>query len=101
MPPACPCGRSARTGAIYNIGGLAVGLGLGLALVALLEYRDRTFKTDDDVATVVGLPVLAVVPLMQSDADTKRLRRRRWIVGLGLGSTVAGCLAVFAYAVMW
>ena len=48
-----------------NLMGLAGGLAVGMALIALLEYRDASFKTHDDVARVLALPVLAVVPLMQ------------------------------------
>jgi hypothetical protein len=73
------------------------GLGLGLALVALLEYKDSSFKTDAEVASVLSLPVLAVVPLMHSDAERRRLFKRRLVVGVGLGSTVTACLAVLVY----
>jgi len=34
---------------------------------------------------------------MMSEIDRKRLRRRRVIVGIGLGSTVMACLAVVIY----
>ena len=46
----------------YNAGGLAVGLLLGLGLAALLEVRDRSFRSDADVIEVLALPVLATVP---------------------------------------
>jgi uncharacterized protein involved in exopolysaccharide biosynthesis len=83
--------------ASMNLMGILAGIGVGLALIALLEYRDASFKTDDEVAAVLTLPVLAVVPLMQSDEDRDRAGRRRLIVGLGFGSTVLGCLAVLVY----
>ena len=54
---------------------------IGLALVALLEYRDRSFKTDDEIISLLALPVLAVVPLMQSDAERRRRVRRRLLLG--------------------
>jgi uncharacterized protein involved in exopolysaccharide biosynthesis len=82
---------------LINLTGMLAGLVLGLGWVALLEYRDSTFKTDDEVTRVLAVPVLAVVPLMQSDAERRRLFRRRIIVGVGLGSTVTACLAVLAY----
>ncbi len=82
---------------MINLGGMAAGFGVGLALVALLEYRDRSFKTDDEVISLLALPVLAVVPLMQSNDERRRARRRRLYLGLGLGSTVVGCLAVLIY----
>jgi polysaccharide chain length determinant protein (PEP-CTERM system associated) len=82
---------------MINFMGMAAGLGLGLALIGLLEYRDSSFRTDTEVTTVLTLPVLAVVPLMQSDEDRNRATRRRLFMGVGLGSTVLGCLAVLVY----
>jgi polysaccharide chain length determinant protein (PEP-CTERM system associated) len=82
---------------LINLTGMLAGIVLGLGWVVLLEYRDSTLKTDDEVTRVLAVPVLAVVPLMQSDAERQRLFRRRIIVGVGLGSTVTACLAVLAY----
>jgi polysaccharide chain length determinant protein (PEP-CTERM system associated) len=82
---------------LITAAGGAAGFGLGAALLLLFEYRDRSFKTDTDVGRLLSLPVLAVVPFMQSDEDRRRERRGRWLAGLGLGSTVAGCLAVVLY----
>jgi polysaccharide chain length determinant protein (PEP-CTERM system associated) len=80
-----------------NLGGLMAGLGLGLALIALLEYKDSSFKTDTEIASVLSLPVLAVVPLMYSDSERRRLFKRRLLLGVGLGSTVTACLGVLVY----
>ena len=60
--------------------GAMLGLGLGLALVGLLEYRDSTFKTDDDVMLALSLPVLAMIPAMVTRAESEtRVRRRRLV----------------------
>jgi polysaccharide chain length determinant protein (PEP-CTERM system associated) len=80
-----------------NIMGMVAGLAIGLALIGLTEYRDTTFKTDDEITSLLAAPVLAVVPLMQSDLDRRRALRRRLIVGCGLGGTVLGCLAIVVY----
>ena len=80
-----------------NAIGMAAGLALGIGLIALLEYRDNGFKTDKQVTEILGLPVLAVVPVMQSDEERRRLRTWRTIMHAGLGATVAGCLAIVAY----
>jgi len=44
--------------------GMALGLGLflGIGLIFLLEYLDRSLKTADEAERVLGLPVLAVIP---------------------------------------
>ena len=57
-----------------NMFGILGGLALGLALVAFLEYRDTSFKSDDDVMTTLALPVLAVIPV---DDQRRRAARRR------------------------
>ena len=80
-----------------NMMGIAAGLAIGLALVAFIEYRDTSFTSDDDVTLALALPVLAVVPLMQSDRERRSVRRRRVLLGVGLGTTVTACLAVLAY----
>lgn len=82
---------------MINFFGIIGGLALGLGLVALVEYRDNSFKTDTEVSRVLGLPVLAVVPLMKSDAERRADFRRRLFLNVGLGSAVCLCLAVLTY----
>ena len=77
--------------------GLVGGLGVGLMLIGLVEVRDTSFKTDDDVVMVLGLPVLAVVPLMRSQGERHRIFRLRLLMHMGLGATVAACLAMVVY----
>ena len=76
--------------------GTAAGLALGLLLAALLELRDSTFRTERDVVEVLSLPVVAVVPYVQSDADRVSVRRRRLLV-----STAAVFLLTAAGYVFW
>ena len=73
---------------------VTVGAGLGLVLVILLEYRDRTFRTDDDLTRLLELPVLAVVPFMQTDDEKRRAFWRQMAVHAGCSATVAVCGAV-------
>ena len=77
--------------------GVAAGLAVGIGLVGLLEYRDRSFKTDEEAALVLGLPILAVVPRMTSDKDRQRERRRRVLTSLGFSAMVACCVAIVVY----
>jgi polysaccharide chain length determinant protein (PEP-CTERM system associated) len=67
-----------------NLIGFAIGLALGLVLVALLELRDGTFRTDSDVLDVLALPVLAMVPYVESESDRRRLRWRRRLVSAAI-----------------
>lgn len=84
-----------------NLLGLAGGLAVGIGLIALLEYRDATLKTDEEVTTVLSLPVLAVVPFMQSADERRSTRRRGLLLHAGLGTTVALCLMVLAYTFVY
>ena len=74
------------------------GLGLGLALVGFLEYRDSTFKSEDEVLRVLTLPVLALVPVMISETDREEEQRRRKrklafaLVGVTLVASAAAVL---------
>jgi uncharacterized protein involved in exopolysaccharide biosynthesis len=80
--------------------GLAAGLAVGLLLVGLLEYRDTSFRTDEDIARILTLPVLAVVPLMQSATEERRAFRNRLLIGAGFSMTVLGCLAIVVYTIV-
>ena len=81
---------------IVMVGSLG-GLALGLLLIGLLEYRDATFKTDEDVARVLSLPVLAMIPVMVSDVDRqtekRRVRKRTAVVSALLVFVSATALA--------
>jgi polysaccharide chain length determinant protein (PEP-CTERM system associated) len=85
---------------VITLMGAAIGLGIGLALSVLIEYRDTTLKSTDDVRHVLQVPVLAVVPFMHSEDEKRRIAKRRWIMRVGLGSIVTACLAVVAYTMV-
>ena len=80
-------------GGAGTLGGLLVGIGL----VALLEYRDRSFRSERDVQAVLSLPVLATVPLMRTDEEKRHTRRGRL---LAWGSAAA-VVSLAAAAVVW
>ena len=77
--------------------GSGLGLALGLCVIVLLEYRDGTFKTEEDIHRVLQLPVLALVPLMASQMD-RRLKRRRALFGLAVVIMTIGSAAA---VVIW
>jgi polysaccharide chain length determinant protein (PEP-CTERM system associated) len=80
----------------YNAMGLAFGLLLGLAIAALLELKDQSFRSEGDVLEALGLPVLATVPRVHSVAEKRRAARRSF------GFTVAGvAYVVVAGYVAW
>ena len=78
--------------------GAALGLGIGVVLLGVLEYRDSTFKTEDDVRFVLQMPVLAAVPMMASDRELKFRRRRKYLVALAaVVMVVSSAAAVMAW----
>jgi polysaccharide chain length determinant protein (PEP-CTERM system associated) len=82
----------------YNLMGIFGGLAFGIALAALLEYRDTTLKSDDDVVTSLSLPVLAVIPAMTNVVERTRQRRRTRLMLL---ATSIGSVLLVAAAVAW
>jgi protein tyrosine kinase modulator len=81
---------------INAIGGLG-GLFFGLALAALLEYRDRSLRTEDDVVTTLSLPVLALVPTMVTSIERHKRKRRRFLLASSGAAFALVCLAVIAW----
>jgi uncharacterized protein involved in exopolysaccharide biosynthesis len=74
--------------------GAAAGLMVAALLVGLLEYRDRTFRTEADILSALALPVVAVVPAMTTARERRRQLRRRWMLSAtGVAVVVAGTAA--------
>jgi succinoglycan biosynthesis transport protein ExoP len=74
--------------------GFGAGLGLGLIIVGLLEYRDTSLRTMEDVVVALSLPVVALVPTMTTAAERKRAVRHRVILAVAFLGSVALMTAV-------
>jgi polysaccharide chain length determinant protein (PEP-CTERM system associated) len=99
-PPTLPIRPLSPDRQMIALIGLLGGLALGFCCVVLLEYRDLSLKTDEDVSTVLSLPVLAVVPFMRSRRDQRLARSRRVVVHAALAASVLGCFAVLALTLL-
>jgi polysaccharide chain length determinant protein (PEP-CTERM system associated) len=76
--------------------GALFGLGLGIGLAALLEYLDSSLRSDVDVHAALGMPVLAMIPVMHTAGEINGRRT--------LKAAVSALFAVFlvsAIALMW
>ena len=76
----------------------AAGLALGLALAALLEYRNASFKTEEEILQVLQVPVLALVPMMRSAREVHTRKRRRALVAAAGTLSAVGVIAAY---VLW
>ena len=82
---------------LIDLMGALAGLGLGVGLVALLEYRDSSFRTDDEVVSVLALPVVAVIPLMLNKGERKKNRRRALLIASATAVFAVGAVAAAVF----
>ena len=72
-----------------SLGRLCLVGAIGLLLIAWLEYRDTSLKTEDDIAATLALPLMAIVPVMPTRADRRRMLLRTLVL-----SSIAASLAI-------
>jgi uncharacterized protein involved in exopolysaccharide biosynthesis len=84
-----------------NLIGLAVGLLFGFGIAALLELKDRSFRTEADIVDVLSLPVLAVVPYIRTPQDHARQVRRQLLATVGGVLTCGGVAYVVWSMSLW
>jgi polysaccharide chain length determinant protein (PEP-CTERM system associated) len=67
--------------------GALFGLGLGIGLVGLFEYRDSSLRSDADVLAALGLPVLAMIPVMNTTNELTGRKYLRTAISVLVGLT--------------
>lgn len=93
--PEKPFNLTQRLGVTFA--GAGAGLLLGLLFAVVQELRDSSFQTEDEVMAALSLPVLALIPIMNSARERRDLLwRRRWI---DLAGTALLLVAVSVVAV--
>ncbi|MCB1184868.1 hypothetical protein KDM41_15675, partial [bacterium] len=72
--------------------GSVLSLAIGLGLVVLAIFLDRSFKTVEDIERTLGLPVIGTLPVIQDDhfERKKKVRLLRW------ATIILGIIAVGA-----
>ena len=78
--------------------GAGIGLVLGLLIVAILEYRDHSFRTEEEVVKFMSVPVLAMVPMMAADFERRAAATRQRLVDAG---GIVVILLAAAVVVVW
>lgn len=76
--------------------GFMLGLGLGLAAIALLEVTDSKLRSEQEVLTALRLPVLALFPRIVTTEVRKRKRRT-----LMIGASALIIIAIGAALLRW
>ena len=95
-PPQMPVKPASPNRLQVSALGTLGSLFLGLALAALIELRDSTFRTENDIVELLAVPVLAHVPFVEADADRRWHRMR-----LLMASTSAVVALVLGGYVFW
>jgi uncharacterized protein involved in exopolysaccharide biosynthesis len=94
--PEKPYNQIQRMGIIAS--GAGAGLIFGVLIVAFLAFHDSTLRTENDVVRTLSLPVLALVPVLDTGREL-RLRRVRAVAG-NIAAVVA-LLGSAAWVVLW
>ena len=102
-PPRVPVTPTSPNRMQISALGTVGSLFLGLALAALIEVRDSTFRTESEITELLTLPVIALVPYVESTADRRWRRGRRVlasgtaIVAVAIGGYVVWALELWRY----
>jgi polysaccharide chain length determinant protein (PEP-CTERM system associated) len=77
--------------------GTVLALGVGFGLAGVLEFLDKSLRTEDDVVLALALPVLALVPTMITQTERQRLRRNRLLLATSGAAVFLCSVAVIAW----
>jgi len=72
-PPSLPSKPEFPNRLLFAAGGFAGGLALGAGLILLLEFRDKSIRTESDVELLLKLPTLAMVPVIDPSRSVARV----------------------------
>ncbi|MBW1798139.1 MAG: hypothetical protein JRJ21_07010, partial [Deltaproteobacteria bacterium] len=75
--------------------GFVLALGAGVGLAAVGEAMDRSVKTADELNSMTGVPVFAVISLMETDGERRaRLIRRVLLIAAAVGVIIVALILV-------
>ena len=100
-PPRVPLKPQSPNRMRINALATLAGLGLGLLLVGLVEYRDSTMRSEADVLGAIELPVLVLLPFVTTEADQRRQRRRRLVVSAAAVGVSVATVALVWFLQLW
>lgn len=56
--------------------GFVLGIGAGIGAASIKEFSDQAIRSEHELKLLTGKPVLAVIPLIETEADLKRKKRK-------------------------
>jgi polysaccharide biosynthesis transport protein len=98
-PASLPTRPSSPNRRAFLILGFVFSLGAGAGTVVLRETLDNAVHGTAGVLRATGVPPLAVIPYLHTDAELAALRNRRLLVWLGAVALLAAVLAFVHYQV--
>lgn len=75
--------------------GMMIGCALGGGLAFVQEFRDRSIHSERDLKHYLHVPVLALMPVIHTQAswaELKRQRRRKWVISAASAGSAAAVL---------
>jgi succinoglycan biosynthesis transport protein ExoP len=90
-PPSLPTVPSSPNRIKMSLGGVGAGIGLGLALAFLMNIRDRSFHSEEELRKRFAFPLVVGVPLLLTASDEQSRTWKRaleWAAGSALALAV-------------
>jgi polysaccharide chain length determinant protein (PEP-CTERM system associated) len=84
-----------------NAIGLVIGLLVGLGGAALLELTDGSLQTEGDIVWALALPVLAIVPYVETSRERVRRLQKLALVSVTGITAVVGAAYIFWTMRLW
>jgi uncharacterized protein involved in exopolysaccharide biosynthesis len=81
--------------------GFVAGVALVIAIIVLLEFKDASFRTEDEIGHVLAVPVLAVVPYVETRAERSHRRWRLIAASIAAIAVTGGAGYVFWVMRLW
>ena len=72
---------------------IAIGLGIGGGIIFLLEFLNPVIRSEDEIETEIGLPILASIPPLAQPGD--KMKKRLGFVAFAIVSVYAASVLLF------